>query len=97
MRYLACFEDEDYPARHEYFEVDDDGWVRRQVTVFPHGVVTSRTDYDPLAGGTLCDQHFYSGDMRGLVDITQDQFEKAWNLPDPRVNPIRRWLRRLLA
>lgn len=71
--------------REEYYEVGDHGYVTRQVYVFPHAVVTSRRDYDPLlGGGTLYDQPFFSSDMTGLVETSQEVFDAAWNRPDPR-------------
>jgi len=86
MKYLACYYDiyADHPDRKEYFEVGDDDNVTRQVCVFPNAVVTSRKDHDPLVGGTLCDQPFSTSDQTALIEITQAEFEAAWNLPDPR-------------
>lgn len=85
MKYYMCGHDIYGDAsREEYYEVGDHGFVTRQVYIFPHAVVTSRRDYDPLVGGTLCDQPFYSGDMTGLVETSQEEFEAAWSRPDPR-------------
>lgn len=86
MKYLACYHDiyGDHPDKREYFEIGGDDYATRQVSVFPHAVVPSRKDYDPLTCETLCDQPFSTCDQTGLIEISKDEFEAAWNRPDPR-------------
>lgn len=85
MKYFACnYDIASNEPRQEYYEIGDHGFATRQVYVFPHAVATSRHDYDPLVGGTLCDQPWEFWDKTGLFEISADEFESAWNRPDPR-------------
>jgi hypothetical protein len=87
MTYFACYRDlfGDRPNMQEFYEIGDHGYPIRQVLLFPDAVVSSRVDYDEyLPGGTLGDQPFDTMDQTGLVEISKEEFETAWNRPDPR-------------
>lgn len=85
MRYIAWYEDTlgGYPDRKEYYEIGEHGFATRQVLVYPDAVVKSGDGLDPLPGGRLVDQPASLWD-EGATEITAEEFEKAWNLPDPR-------------